>query len=376
MIVKHNIKSKVVWGYRYSYKLDGKWKVKSVRSSKWTKREAEQHEMKFVQSLEKINGDSLKFLHLFEMYFDYKKVKLKLRAYRDTRTASERHILPFFGDLLLNDINTHIIENWQQNLLKATYLKSGVRKIYSNRQLEKVQINLNAMLTFAFERELINRNPFKSVGIAKRRLLIEEEEEKRFITVDEFNRIINAIETIEKDELRKAQDLVTFSILFWCGLRKGELMALDVKDYNFIKKELRIYKNWDYVNKIITTPKTSNSVRTVIVPDIVDEYIIKLVSLYRQMIDYNPDKSLISYYGRINSNSLTKRKDKYCKITGIKATLHDFRHSHVSMLINSGLQPFEIAKRLGHTVEMVNEVYGHLYPSKQLEMVDLMNKAS
>lgn len=376
MIIKHIINSKVVWGYRYSYKLDGKWKVKSVRSSKWTKREAEQHEMKFVQSLEKINGDSLKFLQLFEMYFDYKKIKLKLRAYRDTRTASERHILSFFGDMILNDINAHDIETWQQSLLKATYVKSGVRKVYSNRQLEKVQINLNAMLTFAFERELINRNPFKSVGIAKRRLLVEEEEEKRFITVDEFNRIINAIETIEKDELRKAQDLVTFSILFWCGLRKGELMALDIKDYNFMKKELRIYKNWDYVNKIITTPKTSNSVRTVIVPDIVDEYIIKLVSLYRQMIDYNPDKSLISYYGRINSNSLTKRKDKYCKVAGIKATLHDFRHSHVSMLINSGLQPFEIAKRLGHTVEMVNEVYGHLYPSKQKEMVELMNQAS
>lgn len=375
MIVKHIINNKVVWGYRYSYKQDGKWKVKSVRSSKWTKREAEQQEMKFIQSLEKINGDSLKFSELFEMYFDYKKDKLKLRAYRDTRTSSERHILPYFSDMILNDINTHAIEKWQQGLLKATYMKKGINQVYSNRQLEKIQINLNAILSFAFDRELINRNPFKSLGIMKRRVFTKEEE-KRFITVDEFNRIIKAIEVSEPDEVRKYQDLVTFSILFWCGLRKGELMALDIKDYNFIKKELRISKSYDYVNKIITSPKTTNSIRTVIVPDVVDEYIIKLVSLYQKMIDYNTEYSLISYHERRGANSLTKRKDKYCRIAGLRLTLHDFRHSHVSLLINSGLQPFEIAKRLGHTVEMVNEVYGHLYPSKQKEMVELMNQAS
>jgi integrase len=104
------------------------------------------------------------------------------------------------------------------------------------------------------------------------------------------------------------------------------------------------------------------------------EHIIRLVSLYQKTYNYTSDVALISYHERIAPTTLTRKKDRYCKLAGLKGiTLHTFRHSHVSMLINSGLQPFEIAKRLGHTVEMVNEVYGHLYPSKQKEMVAMMN---
>ncbi len=45
----------------------------------------------------------------------------------------------------------------------------------------------------------------------------------------------------------------------------------------------------------------------------------------------------------------------------------------MSLLVNNGLQPVEIAKRLYHTVEMVNEICGHLYPLKYNEMVKMMN---
>jgi len=370
-IVKDN---KVIWGFRYSYKENGKWKVKSLRNSKWTKRQAELEEDKFKASLQKPSGDTMTFSDLYDMYFEFKKDKLKIRAYRDTKTSCDFHILPFFADKTLSDIKSHDIEKWQKDLLKATYEKNGIKHIYSNRQLEKVQINFKAILGFAYDRELIDRNPFKSIGMVKRRE-VPKEDEKRFITVAEFNRLIQAINT-EQDELTRLQDLVTFSILFWCGLRKGELMALEIKDYNIFTRELRINKNWDYVNKVVTTPKTSNSTRTVIVPNIVDEYIIRLLALYNRMVDNSIDKYLISYHEHIAATTLTRKKDRYCKLAGIRMSLHDFRHSHVSMLINNGLQPFEIAKRLGHTVEMVNEVYGHLYPSKQKEMVELMNQAS
>jgi integrase len=373
MIVKKIKDNKVVWAFRYRYKVDGVWKLKQAYNQKWTKRQAEEAEMKFIESLKVKTGDTLLFSELYDMYFAYKQDKLKVRAYRDIKTSCDRHILPYFSDKLLNDIKSHDIEKWQQTLLKATYIKNGIKQVYANRQLEKIQINMNAILKFAYDRELIDRNPFKSNGIVKRRVE-PKSEEVRYITVEEFNRLTNAIELSNDDELVKAQDLVIFSILFWCGLRKGELMALDVSDYNFIKKELRIYKNYDYVNKLITTPKTTNSNRTVIVPDVVDEHIIRLVALYQKTYNYNSDVALISYHERIAPTTLTRKKDRYCKLAGLKGvTLHDFRHSHVSLLINSGLQPFEIAKRLGHTVEMVNEVYGHLYPSKQKEMVAMMN---
>lgn len=373
MITKKYIDIKVVWGFRYRYKKDGKWIKKEVYNKDWTKRQAEEEEIKFIESLKKPSGNVLLMDELANMYFNYKKDSLKLRAYTEIKTSYKKHIAPYFKDKSLNDVKSSDIEKWQQTLLKSTYIKAGTMHLYANRQLKKIQIIFNAMMKFAYDRELIDRNPFNPVSMMKRKLE-PAHEEKRYITVEEFNRLTNAIDLSNDDEIVKAQDLVIFSILFWCGLRKGELMALDISDYNFIKKELRIYKNYDYVNKIITTPKTINSNRTVIVPDVVDEHIIRLVSLYKKMYNYNSNVALVSYDDRIAPTTLTRKKDRYCKLAGLKGvTLHDFRHSHVSLLINSGLQPFEIAKRLGHTVEMVNEVYGHLYPSKQKEMVELMN---
>jgi hypothetical protein len=202
MIIKREDNKQVIWGYRYRYKINGVWHKKENYHKDWSKRQAQEEEIKFIESLKVKTGDTLMFSQLYEMYFAYKKDKLKVRAYRDIKTSCERHILPYFSDKLLNDIKSHDIEKWQQALLKATYIKNGVKQIYANRQLEKIQINMNAMMKFAYDRELIDRNPFKSNGIVKRRVE-PKSEEVRYITVDEFNRLMNAIELSNDDELLK-----------------------------------------------------------------------------------------------------------------------------------------------------------------------------
>lgn len=54
--------------------------------------------------------------------------------------------------------------------------------------------------------------------------------------------------------------------------------------------------------------------------------------------------------------------------------IHDLRHSHVSLLINMGFSPHLIAERIGDTVQMVNNTYGHLYPNKHSEVADRLNE--
>ena len=372
MIIKREDNKQVIWGYRYRYKINGVWYKKENYHKDWSKRQAQEEEIKFIESLKVKTGDTLMFSELYEMYLDYKQDKLKLRSFKHFKNICENHVLPYFKDYKISEIKTHDVEQWQKTLLKDTYTVDSKKRLYSNIAIHRFQMSFNALLSFAYDRDLIQRNPFKPLDFVKRKTE-PKHDEKRFITVTEITRIIQAIELSEKDEIKKAQDLVTFSILFWCGLRKGEVMALDIKDYNILTRELNIYKSYDYSNQIITSTKTHNSIRVVVVPDVVDEYIVRLISLYRRMIDFSTDKSLISYHERIGASSLDRKKDKYCTLAGLNIKLHDLRHSHVSLLINSGLQPFEIAKRLGHSVEMVNEVYGHLYPSKQKEMVDMLN---
>ena len=54
--------------------------------------------------------------------------------------------------------------------------------------------------------------------------------------------------------------------------------------------------------------------------------------------------------------------------------IHDLRHSHVSLLIDMKFQPLLIAERIGDTVEMVNRVYGHLYPNRHNEVAEKLEK--
>lgn len=75
--------------------------------------------------------------------------------------------------------------------------------------------------------------------------------------------------------------------------------------------------------------------------------------------------------------SIDRYKKNACIKAGVKIIrMHEFRHSHVSLLVDMGFTPVEIADRLGHTVEMVNNVYSHLFVGSQKRMADKLEAAS
>ena len=56
--------------------------------------------------------------------------------------------------------------------------------------------------------------------------------------------------------------------------------------------------------------------------------------------------------------------------------LHDLRHFHASVLLQSGQNPVLVSKRLGHsTVSMTLDIYGHLLPGWQREAAEVFAKA-
>ena len=94
-------------------------------------------------------------------------------------------------------------------------------------------------------------------------------------------------------------------------------------------------------------------------------------------IGYDDNKLVFNFDKHLDENAIRTRKNKWCEQAQVKQIrIHDFRHSHVSLLINMGFNPFEIAKRLGHTVEMVNETYGHLFQEAQQNMINKLDELS
>ena len=64
------------------------------------------------------------------------------------------------------------------------------------------------------------------------------------------------------------------------------------------------------------------------------------------------------------------------KRLGVKPIrVHDLRHSHVAYLINQGVEPLIIKERLGHkNIQITLNTYGHLYPSRQKAIAEMLDE--
>ena len=162
-----------------------------------------------------------------------------------------------------------------------------------------------------------------------------------------------------------------FEVLYWCGLRLGELLALTPADFDLEKKVLRITKSYQRIGSedIITDPKTPKSIRNIQMPDfLVDEIKDYLDSLYGIADDarmFPITKSYLHHEMRRGS----------AKAGVQKIRIHDLRHSHVSLLIDMGFSAVAIANRVGHESIDITYRYAHLFPTTQHAMADQLNMA-
>lgn len=168
-----------------------------------------------------------------------------------------------------------------------------------------------------------------------------------------------------------------FDTLFYSGLRKGEAHTLKWSDINFIKKEIRIIKSLiEKENYKITTSKNKSSELTVLINDLLIESLLNLKKYDATFSGLTKNCIVFCNVKYFASTTVHRSNQKYASDAGLKIIkIHDFRHSHASYLIYLGAPIMLVAARLGHSnvTETLNR-YGHLYPNKQLELIDLMNK--
>lgn len=80
----------------------------------------------------------------------------------------------------------------------------------------------------------------------------------------------------------------------------------------------------------------------------------------------------------LSPTTIARKKDNYCKEAGVKKIrIHDFRHSHVSLLISKGVPITAISKRLGHSnIEMTFNTYAHLIPEDEIKTINVLDDLS
>ena len=159
-------------------------------------------------------------------------------------------------------------------------------------------------------------------------------------------------------------------ILYWCGLRMGELLALTKEKFDFKTGTIKIDESLQRIDgkNIITPPKTKKSIRKVAMPDFLAEEIkIYLNGFYKLK-----PKDLIFTFSKSFLHHEMDRGSKKANVKRIR--VHDLRHSHISLLIELGFSATAIADRVGHESIDITYRYAHLFPSKQKEMADSLTQ--
>ncbi len=185
--------------------------------------------------------------------------------------------------------------------------------------------------------------------------IVEDEKKEVYIPPLDFEKILNQF-SIDKDP-----DYYYYTILrvlYYTGLRIGELAALTIDDFkinylNINKDYARVF-NTDYV----LAPKTRNSVRKVYL----DETTIKILNEYIKR--YNPTSILFTKEAKyLNQQKLRRVLAKALVDSGLKDKydlhLHSLRHSHASYLRSLGYDEFLISARLGNTPKVSASTYIH-----------------
>lgn len=326
----------------------GKKHKKNKRGFK-TKREAQQYEAEFVKQA---RADMDMMLSSFvEVYLKDKEVELKQRTLRNKRYMFETHVIPYLGNKKMNEITASDILAWQKAVKDS--------KDYSDAYLRMLQNQVTALFIHAQRIYYLKDNPCKRVKKMGR----SDNRSLNFWTLEEYRKFID---TFDKGSMH----YLMFELLFWTGMREGELLALTKNDIDVGQMTLRINKTYFRLHgeDVITTPKTDSSIRTIDLPKfLVDEVQEYWSKLYKHPADARLFPVVAEALQHIMARHIKRAEVK-------KIRVHDLRHSHCAYLINQGVQPLIIKERLGHKdIKVTLNTYGHLYPSEQKRVANLLN---
>ena len=354
--------------YFMCYKKDFNGANKKYKSKRYlTKKEAIDEERLFL--MKRDNPIHKSFSLIANEYFKYLKTTKKESTHFSYKQAYGLYIYPYFKDFDINSINILVVKNWAENMQKKGLSVSYLNIMYNI---------LKSIFDFAMRNYGLTSNPVQTYGrFQKKKEKIQEKEKIRYITHEDFNTFISAIDDIMWKTF--------FIFLYYTGMRKGEVQALTWKDIDFNLNEITVNKTLSIktTDEYKLTPTKNYQNRKVKM----SKTLVNALTEYKnEMMKYTDFSEKWFVFGNsrfLPQTTIYRYKDYYFKLSGVKPiTIHEFRHSHVSLLINEYIKSGQtdtakfflmMSNRMGHSIEVMQEVYMHLFPTVQEEIVDILD---
>ena len=324
-------------------------KKKKLKRGFPTKESALKYEREFLEKCGK--KSSMKFGGLVKLYLEDMKERVKPGTFTNKNSIIYGKILPYFENMNVDRITPGDIRRWQQDIMKRGFADTYLRTIHAQ---------LSAIFNYAVRYYDLPRNPCVQAGSMGKGYASEME----IWTVEEFDLFQTAMKN------RPVSGLA-FSILFWTGMRIGEMLALTVADVNIANCTIRINKSLTHIHgyDIISEPKTPRSRRMILIPA---ELAAELGRYIAETPDMTPDTRLIP----LSKNLLDREIHRGARKAGIKDIhVHCLRHSHTALIAALGASPVEAAERLGHeNVQTTLNIYSHVLPGRQKAISDELGR--
>lgn len=277
----------------------------------------------------------------WKWFQDYVMTNNKFSEQRAKRGVLINALIPFFGDMLLNVITSHQLEQF-----KAQQMKAGV----SNKTLRNRLTVMRKCLSSAYEwGELTNPPPkVKWPKCAPART--------DYLSPEECELILSHADGVVHEMI-----LMTLRT----GMRQGEIKGLQWSSIDWQSRGIVVRHSYCDVRKILDTPKSNR-----------ERYIPLDVDLYEMLYKRKQSTGYVFLDGNqaFNSPRLNLRLAKVCEAAGIrKITWHALRHTFASHLAMRGAPLNVVQTLLGHVSIATTMRYAHVAPSALRSAIEMLN---
>mgnify|MGYP002511060915 CR=1 FL=1 len=321
-----------------------------------TKREAQawEHEAMLKQGAKL----DMTFGSFFEVYEADKKQRVKESTWESKSHVIRTKILPYFENRKIAEIEAKDVIAWQNELMAYRDEKG---KPYSADYLRTIHAQLTAIFNHAVNFYNLSYNPARRAGT----IGSEAVKEMDFWTKEEYLKFSEAM-------MDKPRSYYAFEMLYWCGMRSGELLALTPADIDFEKQTVTISKTFHRSKgrDIITSPKTKKSNRTIKMPPFLCE---EMQEYIKMLYDIKPDERLFT----VTKSYLNHEMERGAKQAGVKKIrVHDIRHtSTTTKLLMSGGDYNSVMQAVGWSnLEILTRRYGkHSFAGEREKLAGKMD---
>ena len=332
------------------------------RTKKEVKQKTKEAEIAFLQNGSTRFQDSniTTYKELASLWWESYKHTVKPNTQLNVRRLLDNHILPLFGSFKLDKLTTPLIQNVVNKLADKTNKGEEGAFLY----YDSLHALNKRILQYGVVMQAIPFNPAREVILPRNTQKAKREKIKHFDN-QELKKFLDYLDSLNLNKFRYYYENTLYKFLLATGCRINEALALSWPDIDLDNAVVHITKTLNYKQET-NSPKSKTSLRDI---DI-DQATVSMLKQYRlrqtkEAWKIGKSENIVFsdfIHEYPNNRTLQTRLRTHFKRADVSNIgFHGFRHTHASLLLNSGIPYKELQHRLGHsTLSMTMDIYSHL----------------